>query len=132
MKPLEIMLIIMVGVAIGVVIMAMLQMSRIQDDEEVKQAEMSWKFETGSQIPPRRPPPHPESMRAYEADTKRLNWLQFNDVTVTLASQDPRRFAVVISSTVVSEITEDIRHAIDSAMVVKCEMDKARLKELIT
>lgn len=110
---------LLVGVMIGIAILAMLQMGRHLDDEtEV----------TRGQVPPKRPPPPPaplkpnSSMLAHgrssfmSRDTIRINWLEQNSAGVTVAAVRPTLFAVILDREVVGEIRDDLRSAIDSAI----------------
>lgn len=130
MNYLNILLAVMVGVAIGVGLMAMLQMNRLEDDETDA---------PNGQVPPRRPPPSPMKMEDYpnwrdavradrqrspSVDTARLDWLQESRAGLTFASKEPPLFAVIVGQSVVGDLSSDIRIAIDSARIMQWVTDE--------
>lgn len=131
MSYLSTLAVLIVGVAIGVAIMAMLQMNRLDDETDAP----------NGQVPPRRPPPSPMKMEDYPnwrdavradrirsqpADTARLDWLQESRAGLTFASKEPPLFAVIVGQSVVGDLSDDVRIAIDSARIMQWVTDETR------
>lgn len=132
MSHLNTLAVLIVGVAIGVAIMAMLQMNRLDDDETDA---------PNGQVPPRRPPPAPMKMDEYpnwrdavradrhnspSTDSARLDWLQESRAGLTFASKEPPLFAVIVGQSVVGDLSDDVRIAIDSARIMQWVTDETR------
>lgn len=132
MSYLNTLAVLIVGVVIGVAIMAMLQINRLDDDETDA---------PNGQVPPRRPPPSPMKMedypnwrdavradreRAPSVDTARLDWLQESRAGLTFASKEPPLFAVIVGQSVVGDLSADVRIAIDSARIMQWVTDETR------